>query len=744
MQLSSYFAILQILTGAAIMLYSIKRSLGVRAKVPISLRGKWLAIIILMVFFFCGYLFFVGNLMAGGLLPLELVTGTIFMGGAFFVFGVIHISDVSIQEIQKKGVALEREIAERRVRELERARHQHGLELLDRSTRRLIAAASNHEVFLETLCEGLAELVEADLALVPLRNPEPTFTYRAALGIYAEKVRNLTIPIADGGLCGWVFQHGKTLCIPDLLSDCRVKKELARELGVTTGLIAPLFLEDQVVGGLSAFRKQRPFDQIDADLLTLFSQRAAIAFGNMKLLESLEQRVAERTTQLDQQNLLLRENQNHLDYLAHHDALTDLPNRLLFQDRLQHAMAKSRRSGQSAALLFLDLDRFKKINDSLGHSIGDQVLCEVARRLRSTLRESDTVARLGGDEFVMLLEQTSAEQDISLVARKVLKQMAEPLLIEEHELFLTTSIGISLFPEDGSSVDELMKAADVAMYRAKEEGRNNFQFYRPEMNARTHGLLLLEGKLRRALEEQQLVLYYQPQFDLGSRKLVGFEALLRWQPPGEPMVNPGDFIPLAEDTGLIVPMGEWVLQTACEQNLAWQRQGFAPVRMAVNISPRQFRQRSFIDTVDQALQRSGLAPQWLELEITESCAMDKVEENILAMAHLTQRGIHLAIDDFGTGFSSLSYLKRFPISKLKIDRSFIRDICHDPNDAAIATSVIALGRSMKLEVVAEGVETEEQAAFLRREGCQLSQGFLLGRPLPAKQVEHFFRAEAAA
>ena len=867
MQLSHILAILQILTGAAIMLYSIHRSLGVRAKVPGNLQGKWLAIILLMVFFFLGYLFFVGNLMAGGLLPLELVTGTIFMGGAFFVFGVIHISDISIQEIQKKGVALEREIADRNHRERERNRYQQGLELLDRCTRRLIAAASNHDLFLETLCGGLQELVAADLALVPLRDSEATFTYQAAAGLHADKVRHQTLSIAEGGLCGWVFQTGETLCIPDLLLDCRVKRDLALKLGVTTGLIAPLLLGDEVVGGLSAFRKDRPFDQVDAQLLTLFSQRAAIAYGNMKLLESLEQRVAERTAQLGAQNhllqsvmdgvadpmmligtdyqvllmnraargylaeseqlegrrycyqvshhsatpcsgeehpcplkevqrtgqsvtvvhyhllgdgsgryyelqasplwnddgslasiiesarditdrikaeTLLRENQGRLDYLAHHDALTDLPNRLLFQDRLQHAMVKSRRSGQSVALLFLDLDRFKKINDSLGHAIGDQVLCEVAQRLRRVLREADTVARMGGDEFVMILEQTSEAKDVSVVARKILQQMAAPLNIAEHELFLTTSIGVSLFPEDGASSDELMKAADVAMYRAKAEGRNNFQFYRPEMNARTHELLLLEGRLRRALEEDQLVLFYQPQFELNTRQLVGFEALLRWQPPGETMVNPGDFIPLAEDTGLIVPIGEWVLQTACAQNRAWQQRGFAPVRMAVNISPRQFRQRSFIGMVDQALQRSGLEPHWLELEITESCAMENVEENIQAMTHLKQRGIHLAIDDFGTGFSSLSYLKRFPISKLKIDRSFVCDIPHDVNDSAIAASVIALGRSMKLEVVAEGVETEEQADFLRWEGCQLGQGFLMGRPLPAEQAEQFLRAEAAA
>ncbi|BCR03624.1 hypothetical protein DESUT3_06930 [Desulfuromonas versatilis] len=745
MSVSTLLSVTQILAGAAIMLYSIVRSLGIRSAVPGTLRGKWLTIILLMVFFFFGYLLFVGNLVTGGLLPLELVTGTIFMGGAFFVYGVIHISDISIHEIRKKSTALEVEIAERNVRDEQRLRHQAGLEQLDRCTRRLIAAAADSPTFLETLCSGLRELVDADLALVPIGDHDgETFTYQAALGLHAEKVRRQSIPIHEGGLCGWVFQNGETLCLPDLQGDCRVKQELAQELGVTTGLIAPLFQGDQVIGGLSAFRRQRPFDATDAELLTLFSQRASIAYGNMKLLESLEQRVAERTAELEEKNLQLQRNQSRLDHLAHHDPLTDLPNRLLCQDRLEHAMAKARRSGHSVALLFLDLDRFKKINDSLGHAIGDRVLCEVARRLRGSLRESDTVARMGGDEFVIVLEMLRDGQDVSGIARKILDQLAAPVVIENHEMYLTTSIGISLHPEDGATIDDLMKAADVAMYRAKDAGRNTFQFYRPEMNARTHELLLLEGRLRRAIDEGHLVLHYQPQFDLGSRRLVGFEALLRWQPPGEPMISPADFIPLAEDSGLIVPIGEWVLRTACAQNLAWQRQGFSPVRMAVNISPRQFRQSSFIETVDQVLRQSGLDSGWLELEITESCAMENVEATIESLAHLKKRGIHLAIDDFGTGFSSLNYLKRFPISKLKIDRSFVRDINHDPNDAAIAASVIALGRSMNLEVVAEGVETEDQVAFLCSEGCRLGQGFLMGRPLPVDQAEKYLQAASSA
>ena len=472
MSFITLFVVIEVLIGAVVMLFAIIRSLRLRAAVPVHLRKNWLVIVVLMVFFFFGYLFFISNLVGGGPIPLELVTGTIFMGGAFFVYVCIHISDISINEIQKKSEDLEAELAERDRREGEKHRYQEGLEVLDRCTRRLIATAADRDVFLRTLCDGLRELVHADLAIVPIDDGNgETFTYQAACGRNAEMVLHRTLPIDDGGLCGWVYRHPETLRVPDLGSDYRVNREQAAALGVTTGLLAPVFCGEQVAGGLSAFRAGDPFDQVDAELLTLFSQRVSIAFANMKLLEDLEQRVAARTAQL-------RENQARLTHLAHHDPLTDLPNRLLFEDRLKQAIAKARRAQETAALLFFDLDRFKEINDSLGHSVGDLVLCEVGRRLRAVVRESDTVARLGGDEFVIILEQVDGEEGVAEVARKVIQAMALPLSVAGREVTLTGSIGISLYPDDGNDVDALMKTADDAMYRAKALGRNNFQFYR--------------------------------------------------------------------------------------------------------------------------------------------------------------------------------------------------------------------------------------------------------------------------
>lgn len=474
MSMIEFLSIAEVLIGAGVMLAAILRALDIRAQVPDSLRGKWLLMVVLMLCFFGGYLLFVGSLAAKWRLPLELVTGTVFLGGAIFVIIFVHISDISLRETRKKGEDLEAEIAERNLREGERSRYQAGFEVLDRCTRRLIAVAADREVFLRTLCEGLGELVHADLAMIPLDDGNgETFTYQAACGRNAEMVRHRTMPKKDGGLCGWVFHHAETLCVPDLHHDFRVKQDIARALGVTTGVTAPLFRGEQVAGGLSAFRAGIPFDRIDAELLTLFSQRASIAYANMTLLEDLEQRVIARTTQL-------RENQARLTHLAHHDPLTDLPNRLLFEDRLQQAIAKARRAQETAALLFFDLDHFKEINDSFGHSTGDRVLCEVGRRLRAVVRESDTVARLGGDEFVVILEQVVGEEGAAEVARKIIQAMAPPLAVAGHEISLTGSIGISLYPDDGADVDALMKTADDAMYRAKALGRDNFQFYRRE------------------------------------------------------------------------------------------------------------------------------------------------------------------------------------------------------------------------------------------------------------------------
>lgn len=434
----------------------------------------------------------------------------------------------------------------------------------------------------------------------------------------------------------------------------------------------------------------------------------------------------------------LREQQSRLNYLAFHDALTSLPNRSLFYDRINHGIARAQRASSKLALMLLDVDRFKNINDSLGHDSGDLLLKAIAGRLNDGVRDMDTVARLGGDEFVVLLEGVHDLEDVRFVANKLLAQLSRPMEIAGHDISITASIGISVYPTDGEDTDELLKNADIAMYKAKEAGKNNCQFYAKGMSASAVNFLLLENDLRRGIEQDQLILHYQPQIDLASGALTGVEALVRWQHPERGLVSPAHFIPLAEETGLIVPLGEWVLKAACQQQKSWIEAGLNVPQMAVNLSTRQFRQRDFPGKVASVLRETGLPAQYLELEITESCAMEHASETINQLNQLNQMGLQLSIDDFGTGYSSLAYLKRFPIDKLKIDSSFIHDLPLDQNDAAIAKSIIGLAHNMQLTVVAEGVEQEHQVKWLCEQGCDQAQGFYYAKPMAAAQfVSHF-------
>lgn len=426
-----------------------------------------------------------------------------------------------------------------------------------------------------------------------------------------------------------------------------------------------------------------------------------------------------------------------MQHQAQHDFLTGLPNKLLLHDRIGQTIAQAERTQAPFALLFLDLDRFKYINESLGHGIGDKLLKQVSARLAGVIRATDTACRQGGDEFIVLLPQIDNTEAAAVVADKVLASIKEPYSIDEHELHITLSIGISVYPTDGTEIDTLIRSADIAMYHAKEAGRNNHQFFTREMSARTAQRANLESGLRRALRNNEFKLHYQPKVSLANGETIGTEALIRWVHPEHGMVSPAQFIPIAEDSGLIVPIGEWVLREACRQNELWRRSGAPAMPVAVNVSAAQFAQRNFLDVIKDALKQSGLPPHLLELELTESIIMRNAESTVAVLVAIKEMGIRVAIDDFGTGYSSLSYLKRFPIDTLKIDQSFVSALPGDADQAAITTAVIAMAKSLKRSVTAEGVETREQLDFLTAQGCDDVQGYLLSKPIPAEQIPAF-------
>jgi diguanylate cyclase (GGDEF)-like protein/PAS domain S-box-containing protein len=436
-----------------------------------------------------------------------------------------------------------------------------------------------------------------------------------------------------------------------------------------------------------------------------------------------------------------RQAMDRLHYLANYDTLTGLPNRVLLQDRLNQAMLEADRRDRLVAVMFLDLDRFKLINDTLGHETGDALLKQVAERLRTCVRTSDTISRLGGDEFTIVLANVAHVNDVAHVAQKIIDCFAVPFHLQGRELFISPSIGITLYPFDDNDLDSLLRNADAAMYHAKELGRNTFQFYTAELNRRTAKRLQLETALRHALERNELLLHYQPQLSLKSGRIIGAEALARWRHPEMGLVSPQEFIPLAEETGLILPIGEWVLRTACTQARAWHAAGFGALQIAVNLSGRQFQHRHLAKLVKQVLHDTGLDPRLLDLELTESLLMHNTEAILGTMEELHAYGVSFSMDDFGTGYSSLSYLKRFPIDTLKIDQSFMRDIPRDPDDAAIAQAIIAMAHSLDIRVIAEGVETARQLAFLRAKRCDGMQGFLFSKPLPAKAFTALLRRQ---
>jgi diguanylate cyclase (GGDEF)-like protein/PAS domain S-box-containing protein len=522
-----------------------------------------------------------------------------------------------------------------------------------------------------------------------------------------------------GGLLRPIYNSGRPMWIADVsLEKNLLRAPLVSKAGMRGAFGFPLLLGSEVLGVMEFYHRdvREPDDML------------------LQIAESIGNQIG--------QYIVRKQAEDLVRHLAHYDELTQVSNRGMFVQQITHALAQARRNDKPLAVLYIDLDRFKNVNDTLGHEAGDVVLKEVAKRLRGCLRDSDAIGRLGGDEFAVLLEDVPPSNGAD-VAQKILAAMARPFIANEQQFHLGASIGISTYPGDCDDAQSLMKSADIAMYRAKEQGRNNYQFYSAKMNVHTVERLALESDLRHALERKELVLHYQPKLDIGSGRITGMEALVRWQHPVKGLIAPLEFIPLAEETNLIVPIGEWVLKTACAQNKAWQEQGLPQLRVAVNLSARQFAHAELLQDVARVLHETRLDPAFLEFEITESMVMQDTEHAVTLLAAFKAMGIHLSVDDFGTGYSSLSYLKRFPIDTVKIDRSFIRDIPQDADDAAITLAVIAMAHSLRLEVIAEGVETAAQRSFLLDHKCNEMQGNYFSKPVSAHEFVRLLRANLA-
>jgi diguanylate cyclase (GGDEF)-like protein/PAS domain S-box-containing protein len=534
---------------------------------------------------------------------------------------------------------------------------------------------------------------------------------------YAKAVDGLPIG-PKSGASGTAAYRRETVVVADIMTDPLWEdyRDLAAKYGFRSCWSTPILSHKGAILGAFATYSKEPREPTDAemDLINIATRIAGIA---------IERKLAE----------------DRIHFLATHDALTGLPNRTLLNDRLSQAVLYAQRYDRWVTVLFVDLDNFKFINDSLGHNAGDELLKTIAKRMVSCIRATDTVVRIGGDEFVIVLSDQPKDVDvISETVQKIQSTIAEPARLEGHDLRVTSSIGIANYPDDGIDADTLLANSDAALYRAKDVGRDNFQFYTSELNTKVHGRFLLQEELRNAIARSEFVLHYQPQVDLRSGRVFAVEALVRWRHPRLGMVPPVKFIPMTEETGLIVPIGDWVLREACRQTKAWQDVGLPPIAVSVNVSARQFKEKNLVARVASALKESGLDANYLELEVTESLIMQDVELAVATMRELRGLGVQLSIDDFGTGYSSLSALKNFPVSRLKIDKSFIDGLLADESDRAVASAVISLGKALNLRVIAEGVEVEAQAAFLRNVNCDEMQGYLFSKPLPAQDIEELF------
>lgn len=610
-------------------------------------------------------------------------------------------------------------------RDLQNARTSRMLAALSATNEAVIRANSRDELF-QMVCDAAVNGAKFTSTTIFLSRPDSDFFHRAATaGPLTDKIRTRryakTAEYPEGrGLTGTAFRTGQ----PCIKNDFEAHEKAiqwvydnSENRTAKAGACLPLFGKNEVAGVILFMASEK--DTFTPDLVELLQRMAEnVSFGLGNFDRADEKKEADARIQ----------------YLATHDGLTGLPNRSMFTELFDQSIKSARRKGVKCAVLFIDLDRFKVINDSLGHSAGDTLLVEAATRVRDCVRESDLVARIGGDEFVVVLDEVSDRDQITEVARKVLISLMPTLTLGGHECRTTASIGIAVFPDDGADAQTLTKNADIAMYLAKEEGKNGFRFYTPQIQHQSIERLTLETELRHALERGQFSLHYQPKIDVLTEEINGVEALLRWAHPQLGNLPPMKFIPVAEETGLIIPIGRWVLRTACAQNMAWQREGMPAISMAVNLSPRQFLDETLLHDIDGILASTGMPAHLLQLEITESMVMQNVERAIELLDAIQSRGVRLAIDDFGTGYSSMSLLKQFPIDTIKIDRSFVRDLAENVEDRAIAHAIINMGRALGLTVVAEGVETTEQDIFLRQHECNELQGYLFSKPVPASEI----------
>jgi len=489
--------------------------------------------------------------------------------------------------------------------------------------------------------------------------------------------------------------------------------------------------------GIAKLNVEEPLTDKDGIQRWVSTSKVPLTDGHGKIFGILGAYLDITSKKENEKNLKLQ--RDALEHQAYHDALTGLPNRLLFLDRLNQSIQKSQRNNHKIAVLFIDMDRFKEINDSLGHVYGDEAIKEVARRIKTQLRKTDTIARFGGDEFTVILDHVHNPIIVADIVQKLMQSMHNPLVLGEHTIYSTVSIGISIYPDDADTADDILKNADAAMYKAKNDGRNTYSFYTEDMTQKAFERLGLESSLRQSIKDENFMLYFQPKFEGESNKIIGMEALIRWEDGSKGFIPPNKFIPIAEETGLIIPLGKWILRRSMQQMVKWYAEGLYPGKLSINLSMLQLQKHDFVSMIEMMLKETRCQPQWLEIEVTESQVMKNPEQTILTLQEISRLGIEISIDDFGTGYSSLSYLKRLPIDTLKIDQSFVKDIPDDEETIAIVKAVIALARSLNLHVIAEGVETEEQKVFLIKNECSNIQGYLYAKPMPADEMEKMLR-----